>query len=196
MVRYLIHDGKSDLLNIVIVMLKSWFAAFILTPLVYFIGYLFGIIDRLILSEHDFMFVLLISIILDTFLGVYKHWKYSTMDAKKLVAKTFEKLLLVMIGMALFNSFAYSMKKHADLISYYDMMAQLILLSYPIFNAWKNVYLLSDKRFPPKWVMDRFTKFNQTGEIKQFYEQNNNSTNPANNVMQQEDNTGDNADSN
>lgn len=197
MIRYIITDGKFDFLATIVVMIKSWVLAFLLTPLVYVLGLLFGIVDRLILSEHDFMIALLIAMVFDTLMGLYKHWKTSSIDIKKFVIKTFDKLILVIVGMTLFNLLSYPIKKHEDIMNYYNMMAQLTLLSYPVFNAFKNMYIASKKKFPPEFIMKKLVNFNETGDVKNFYtnEKADNST-TTDTIVQSQDTTEHNADSN
>lgn len=192
MYRYLITDGKIDTINIFITMIKSWIVAFVLSPIIYFFSLMFNIVDKLLLSEHDFMFALLLSIVIDTIIGVYKHWKTGDLNLKKFSAKTFEKLLFIAFGMSLFNLLAYPVKKHNDMIVWYDFTVQLVLLSYPVFNALKNIYIISGKKFPPEFIMNKFTIFNKTGDVKQFYDfQNNNTATSSGDVVPQADATAD-----
>jgi hypothetical protein len=169
MYTYLTTEGKIDTINIAISAIKSWIFAVILSPIIYTIGRLLNILDRLILSEKDFIIILLISVIVDTTIGLIKHIKIKDLCVRKFILKTFEKLSLCMIGMVLFNSLSYPIRNHSDMLEWFNIMVQLVLLTYPIMNAFKNIYILSTGKFPPKFIMDRFLKFNETGNVNEIF---------------------------
>ena len=49
---------------------------------------------------------------------------------------------------------------------------QVSTLLYPSSKALKNLYILSNKQFPPKFIMERLYKFEQTGDLKDLYPNN------------------------
>ena len=46
---------------------------------------------------------------------------------------------------------------------------QVSTLLYPTSKALKNLYILSNKEFPPAFIMEKLYKFEQTGDLAELY---------------------------
>jgi len=51
----------------------------------------------------------------------------------------------------------------------FKVVIQITTLLYPISKALKNFYILSNKQFPPQFIMDKIYNFEKTGDIKEFF---------------------------
>lgn len=47
----------------------------------------------------------------------------------------------------------------------FKVLIQITTLLYPISKALKNIYILSEKQFPPQFIMDRIYKFEKSGNL-------------------------------
>lgn len=52
----------------------------------------------------------------------------------------------------------------------FKIVVQITTILYPGSKALKNAHLLSEKRYPPAWLMNRFFTFEKTGNVKQLFE--------------------------
>jgi hypothetical protein len=46
---------------------------------------------------------------------------------------------------------------------------QISTLLYPTSKALKNLYIISNKEFPPGFIMEKLYKFEQTGDVAELY---------------------------
>jgi len=51
----------------------------------------------------------------------------------------------------------------------FKVVIQITTLLYPISKALKNFYILSNKQFPPQFIMNKIYNFEKTGDIKEFF---------------------------
>lgn len=52
----------------------------------------------------------------------------------------------------------------------FKVLIQITTLLYPISKALKNFYILSNKQFPPKFIMDKIYRFEKNGDIKELFD--------------------------
>jgi len=51
----------------------------------------------------------------------------------------------------------------------FRVVIQFSTLLYPSSKALKNLYILSNKEYPPAFIMEKLYKFEKTGDIAEFY---------------------------
>lgn len=51
----------------------------------------------------------------------------------------------------------------------FKVVIQITTLLYPISKALKNFYILSNKQFPPQFIMNKIYNFEKTGDLKEFF---------------------------
>lgn len=51
----------------------------------------------------------------------------------------------------------------------FKAIIQVSTLLYPMSKALKNLYILSNKQFPPAFIMDRLYNFEKTGNLKELF---------------------------
>ena len=52
----------------------------------------------------------------------------------------------------------------------FKVMIQITTLLYPVSKALKNIYIWSEKQFPPQFIMDKIYNFEKTGDIKELFD--------------------------
>ena len=58
-------------------------------------------------------------------------------------------------------------------VEYFETTLQATTLMYPISKILKNIHILSNRRIPPKWIMDRIYNFEKTGELDKIFRKKN-----------------------
>ena len=59
----------------------------------------------------------------------------------------------------------------------FKVLIQITTLLYPISKALKNIYVWSEKQFPPQFIMDKIYKFEQTGDLEELLNKKENDNN-------------------
>jgi len=60
---------------------------------------------------------------------------------------------------------------------FFKIAIQLGTLIYPASKVFKNIHILSNKKFPPSFIMDKVYNFEKDGNVKDFFESEGNKTN-------------------
>ncbi len=52
----------------------------------------------------------------------------------------------------------------------FKVLIQVMTLLYPISKALKNIYILSNKKFPPSFIMDKIYTFEKNGDLNNLFQ--------------------------
>ena len=120
-------------------------------------------------SNQDYVFIVLMAILLDWFFGIWKHLKKRTFSIKKNALGLILKIALTVGAGMLFEGLNSIVKDSADIVVLsLTIVTRVIVFLYPAVSAWQNIYIVSGERFPPKAWMDRINKFNENLNIKEL----------------------------
>lgn len=117
-------------------------------------------------NKQFFSFVLL-SLILNMGVGAWYHKKMKTFSWEKFWKRNAMMwailipvyTLLEMIRLTAGDNFIGESFK---------VLIQITTLLYPISKALKNFYILSNKQFPPQFIMDKIYRFEKTGDLNEL----------------------------
>lgn len=142
---------------------SSIFLATMITPFAYASHWL----------DNNFAYLVLVisSLIMDLILGVYVHAiHFKDFKLKKMVSGFLMKFLFTISGLLMFEIFkAVFEENHVELGDYFKLTIALIVVSYPLFSAFGNLFVATNEKFPPIGWMDRIKKFQEnlnTNELK------------------------------
>jgi hypothetical protein len=115
-------------------------------------------------SNHMFFSFMLYIIFANMVLGALYHHKankFSWSEFWKSNIKMWAIIILIypmleMLSIIAGNNFAGESFK---------IVIQISTMLYPGAKILKNVYLWSDKKYPPSWIIDRIYKFETTGKL-------------------------------
>ena len=129
---------------------------------------LFGIYESVIYKDTEFMAILVLCLISDMILGVWKHWKLCTFDFKELYTGVATKTAVSFLGMVIFNAFASIMNVIPELYIGFMLIGKVANLVYVGGSALNSMYVITGGKFPPVAFMDRLKKFNTTLDVSVF----------------------------
>jgi hypothetical protein len=52
----------------------------------------------------------------------------------------------------------------------FKILIQVVTLLYPVSKVLKNIYILSNKQFPPAFIMDKIYNFEKNGDLKDLFD--------------------------
>ncbi|MDR2205756.1 MAG: hypothetical protein LBE36_06350 [Flavobacteriaceae bacterium] len=120
------------------------------------------------ISNHVYILIVISTIILDWGFGTWKHIKKKTFEfranARGLITKTF----LTFGAGILFEELHYIVHEADFLVVTLTIITRLIVFLYPASSAFKNIYVLSGEKFPPKAWMDKLNSFSENLNLKEF----------------------------
>lgn len=118
-------------------------------------------------DNKQFFSFIIVSLSLNMIVGAVFHLKNKTFNWREFWLKN--------IGMWVILIPVYTMLEFLRLTAgeniageLFKTTIQLTTLLYPISKTLKNCYILSNKQFPPKFIMERIYKFEQNGNIEEL----------------------------
>jgi len=148
------------------------------TPIAY-------ILDRFNLwfPNNDVFFQTLVwTIIANIIFGARFHWKNGTFRIKTLLLKNIEMCLIILITYPILEGIN-NLTGDNVAGSIFKWAIQIGTILYPGSKALKNAFLLSSKRYPPEFIMNRIYNFEKDGNVEELLKgsQNQDNTNYQNN---------------
>lgn len=120
------------------------------------------------IANKQFAGFILFCVICNLIIGAWYHYKMGTFKWEELLKKNtlmitvlaFSYTMLEMLRITAGENFA------ADS---FRIIIQVSSLLYPVSKCLKNLYILSNKQFPPAFIMERLYNFEKTGNIKDLF---------------------------
>lgn len=144
----------------------------ILSPFAWVFSKVLGYANKIILRDQDFIAFIFVIVFIDGAVGIWKWMKLSKFNEKKLLIGFVEKLLICLMAMIVFNIFILAAgDKHSDISSYLNLFAAITILSYPALSIFKNMFFISNGKFPPIGFMRKMENFENTADINTIFSQ-------------------------
>jgi len=140
-------------------------------PVAWLVTYVSGVSERLFFRNVDFIMCIMAAVTLDAAIGIWKWIKLSKFNERLLVVGVLEKLGISLISLGLFNIIIFIIKDYESVVKGVNIVFMLALLLYPVLSAFKNMFFITNGKFPPKWIIIRFDNFNNTGSIEEIFKQ-------------------------
>ena len=120
-------------------------------------------------EENKMFFSFIIyTLIVNIAVGVWFHLKNKTFKWEEFLKKNSTMLFVIML--------AYPILEFMRLIAgeniageIFKITIQIATLLYPASKILKNLYILSNKQYPPSFLMDKLYKFEQEGDLNDLF---------------------------
>lgn len=181
MYRIVLYDFKFKVLNFLATMDQG--PMFLKIKLSMILGSVFGTfltsilkwlsvstLDKLA-TEKSFIAWIFTFIFTDTITGVWKHLKLHSFNPKQMMYGTMTKWGVSTTFAVIFHGVVFILNNGDDHSTVGDWILVVGRLSVTVFivsSALANIYVITDGKFPPKALMDRFDKFNETLDPKEL----------------------------
>ena len=137
----------------------------------FFIGIFRWISDETLIylaAEKKFIALIVLFIICDSITGTWKNWRTHTLDVKKFTYGTLTKLFVSIIFAILFHGMVFILNDGPEpttIGNWVLVTGRLVISIYIVSSALANIYIITEHKFPPKIIMSRFDKYNETLDI-------------------------------
>ena len=116
-------------------------------------------------------------LLLDMLAGAWYHFKKGDFDFVDLFKGTITKMLLVAIAFISLSILNIPLSR-TDVGRAFEITIQMISLLYPVKDIVKNLFVLSNGKFPPEFFMKALYNYEKSGKLREFYEKVNNGITP------------------
>lgn len=120
-------------------------------------------------SNSNFIAGVLCALVINMGVGIWYHRKMKTFSWYEFFMgniKMFSVVMLVYVLLELLR-----MAVGANVIGEgFKIIVQTTTILYPVSKSMKNIYILTQKNFPPSFIMDRLYNFEKTGNVKELFE--------------------------
>lgn len=155
----LIHSGTIS---------QKFLAVFNLTALPAVGFSLMETFSKWYLDNHLIVFLIVGAIMCDLFIGIWKHLKLHTFSPKKMLTGFCEKAFIILMGYFLSESLVQILSDADFGTIYIKIVSRLMIFTYPAMNAFVNMGIITNGKFPPIGLTKRFEKFNNHLDLNAF----------------------------
>jgi hypothetical protein len=121
-------------------------------------------------SNFQFFSFILCALSINMGVGIRYHIKMKTFSWKLFFTRNSEMFLVVIIVYALLEMLRNTAGNNLIGESF-KVVIQLTTLLYPISKALKNIYILTQKKYPPAFIMERIYNFEKNGNVTDLFNQ-------------------------
>lgn len=122
--------------------------------------------------ENNLMFFTftIISILINMGFGGWMHWSKGTFSLETLLYKNIKMTFIVLVSYMMLEFIAQIMGIDNTIGEIFEKTIQIATLLYPVGKVLKNLFILSDGKHPPEFIMKKIYNFQKTGDLKDFIE--------------------------
>ena len=116
-------------------------------------------------------------LLLDMLAGAWYHFKKGDFDFVDLFKGTITKMLLIAIAFISLSLLNIPLSR-SGWGNAFEITIQIMSLAYPVSSISKNLFVLSNGKFPPEFFMKALYNYEKSGKLREFYEKVNNGITP------------------
>ena len=147
-------------------LLYSAMFTIMLSPVVY----IFDFVRDFLIPEKYFFQTVIFLCLADAGMGILKSIKLRRFSMLLLVVGLATKLGVSYVVVQIFQALSSPQEfiNSPDARNYFVLTWKLLVMFYPALSAFNNIFYVSNKKFPPLWLMMRMQNFNKDGDIEKL----------------------------
>lgn len=110
----------------------------------------------------------ILTIFINMILGGFMHWYRKTFSLEELLIKTIKMIIIILISYMMLEFIAQLIGDKSYIGELFEKTIQVSTLLFPIGKILKNIFILSDGKHPPEFIMKKIYNFQKTGDLKDF----------------------------
>jgi hypothetical protein len=129
------------------------------------LAYLLSGFNTWFADNSQFFVGILYALFANVVIGGWYHYKAGSFKWRLFFYKNIEMWIIILLTYPLLEVMNYIVKEYA-IGELFKIVIQLATLLYPISKILKNIYILSNRQFPPAFIMERIYNFKKTGDLE------------------------------
>jgi len=134
----------------------SIFLSILLSPILVALKNFLELMFSIVIPDLVAIAVVLALLMLNTWIGAWKHFKCKTFNPKKLFTKFLEKLGICTAGMILFQISNFIASDSTFMQDVFSISSMSVMYLWLGIDTAKLLYVISNGKFPPPIIMERF----------------------------------------
>lgn len=131
------------------------------------IFYIYQLLYKWYATNETFATSLVIVLTVNAIIGVRYHMKMRTLSIKEFITSTFTMLAMILGVYLILRAFGNVMG-HNIIGDTYMRIIEFITLLYPGSKVLQNIFILSNGKHPPLFVMKALYSYQKDGKVQQF----------------------------
>lgn len=121
--------------------------------------------------EENELFAISIStaLFVNLLVGARFHWMKGTFDLGKMLWKNLDMLVVVAGVYFLLDALGTPLRESMAGIAFKKII-EFITILYPVSKSLRNVFILTDGKHPPKFVIQALYQYEKDGKLKDFFD--------------------------
>jgi hypothetical protein len=133
------------------------------------IAYLLDGLNFWFKTNQQFSSFILICLLVNMVVGAFFHQKMGTFNWVELFKKNVLMWVVLIVVYAMLEMLRLTAGNNFVGESF-KILIQVVTLLYPISKVLKNIYILSNKQFPPAFIMDKIYNFEKNGDLNDLFD--------------------------
>lgn len=120
------------------------------------------------IENSQFANFIMLALLFNLVIGVWYHRKMGTFCFKEFIIKNSLMVFVLILGYTMLEMLRITFGANM-LAEGFKVVIRVSTLLYPMSKSLKNLYILSNKQFPPKFIMERLYTFEKSGNLKDLF---------------------------
>jgi len=113
-----------------------------------------------------------IALIINMAVGCWFHLRYNSFQWKAFIGRNIEMAFIVIVGYIMLEMLRYTAGDNFA-GEVFRITIQICTLLFPVSKVLKNIYIMSNGKYPPKFFMEKLYNFEKNGDLNEFFKKNN-----------------------
>lgn len=132
------------------------------------IAYLMDMVNWWFKENAQFGTFICMALLFNMIVGAVRHLKSKTFNFKLFFARNCMMIFVVSVTYIMLEMLRYT--AGANIVGeVFKILIQVTSLMYPTSKVLKNIYILSNGKYPPKFLMDRVYDFDKDGDLNDLF---------------------------
>ena len=118
-------------------------------------------------SNKEFATGIILMIMINMFVGAITHKVMCKFKWRTLILKTLETIVVTFVTYIVIE-LILNVAGENRITNVFETTLQIATLLYPASKILKNIFILSNGKHPPKWIMQKIYDFQESGDLSQF----------------------------
>ena len=120
------------------------------------------------IENRKFSILITAVLIINLGVGIWYHLRMKSFSWEEFILKNIKMAAILILAYSILEMIAITAGQNI-LADGYRTVIQLSTLLWPGGKVLKNLYILSNKQFPPEFIMERLYNFDKTGNLKDLF---------------------------